>query len=45
MLYEVITSDDNADEEGGPDPEVARQKFAELRTQYEVTRSVIKSIV
>jgi RNA polymerase primary sigma factor len=42
-----ITGDDeeseDADEEAdtGPDPEMAREKFGELRTQYEVTRSSI----
>ena len=42
-----ISGDDDesedADDEGdtGPDPEMAREKFAELRTQYEVTRSSI----
>jgi RNA polymerase primary sigma factor len=44
-----LTGDDE-DEDGeteeadtGPDPEVAKIKFAELRTQYEVTRSSITS--
>jgi len=32
--------DDSSDT--GPDPEVAREKFAELRNQYEKTRDVIK---
>ncbi|MBZ9612347.1 RNA polymerase sigma factor RpoD [Rheinheimera maricola] len=41
-------SDDDEDEDGdsddgdtGPDPEMAREKFGELRTQYEVTRNSI----
>lgn len=43
-------TDDDSDEDGdadsddgdsGPDPELAKQKFAELRTQYEVTRNSI----
>lgn len=41
-------SDDDSDEDGdsddgdsGPDPELAKQKFAELRAQYEVTRNSI----
>ncbi|MGL5948299.1 MAG: RNA polymerase sigma factor region1.1 domain-containing protein, partial [Aeromonas sp.] len=29
--------------DGGPDPEVAREKFAELRAQYECTRRSIKA--
>ena len=33
--------DDSADT--GVDPELAREKFAELRTQYEVTREAIKA--
>ncbi|HEH9426854.1 TPA: RNA polymerase sigma factor RpoD [Aeromonas sobria] len=35
---------DNSDDEGdsGPDPEVAREKFGELRAQYEVTRLSIQ---
>ncbi|GAB2908879.1 RNA polymerase sigma factor RpoD [Rheinheimera gaetbuli] len=39
--------DDDADSDDGdtgPDPEVAREKFGELRTQYEVTRnSIVKN--
>jgi RNA polymerase primary sigma factor len=45
-----ITGDDeeseDSDEEAdtGPDPEMAREKFGELRTQYEVTRnSIVKN--
>ncbi|MBZ6068053.1 RNA polymerase sigma factor RpoD [Aeromonas schubertii] len=34
-------NDDDGD--GGPDPEVAREKFAELRAQYEITRQSIRS--
>lgn len=42
-----ISGDDEESEDGddeadtGPDPEMAREKFGELRTQYEVTRSSI----
>ncbi|WP_417707425.1 RNA polymerase sigma factor RpoD [Rheinheimera aquimaris] len=44
-------SDDDEDSDGdsddgdsGPDPEMAREKFGELRTQYEVTRnSIVKN--
>ncbi|MEH8016512.1 RNA polymerase sigma factor RpoD [Rheinheimera muenzenbergensis] len=32
---------DSDDGDSGPDPEVAREKFGELRTQYEVTRNSI----
>ena len=35
---------DSDDGDSGPDPEMARQKFGELRTQYEVTRnSIVKN--
>ena len=35
---------DSDDGDSGPDPEVARQKFGELRTQYDVTRnSIVKN--
>ena len=36
-------SDDDDDEEGnvGPDPEVAKERFTELRQQYEVTSSIV----
>jgi RNA polymerase primary sigma factor len=37
---------EDSDDEGdtGPDPEMAREKFTELRTQYEVTRnSIVKN--
>ncbi|MFB0974588.1 MAG: RNA polymerase sigma factor RpoD [Tolumonas sp.] len=36
-------SDSDTDEDTGPDPEVAREKFAALRTQYEKTRDAIKA--
>ncbi|UVK77889.1 MAG: RNA polymerase, sigma 70 (sigma D) factor [Sodalis sp. Fse] len=36
-------SDDNSDDDNSIDIELARQKFVELREQYEVTRDVIKS--
>uniref|UniRef100_A0A486XPC9 RNA polymerase sigma factor RpoD n=1 Tax=Rheinheimera sp. BAL341 TaxID=1708203 RepID=A0A486XPC9_9GAMM len=32
---------DSDDGDSGPDPEMARQKFGELRTQYDVTRNSI----
>ncbi|GAA0507316.1 RNA polymerase sigma factor RpoD [Tatumella terrea] len=35
--------DDNSDDDNSIDPELAREKFTELRAQYEVTRNVIKS--
>lgn len=35
--------DDSSDDDNSIDPEVAREKFAALRTQYEVARGVIKS--
>ncbi|MCA1929125.1 RNA polymerase sigma factor RpoD [Rheinheimera sp.] len=45
-----ISGDDEESEDGddeadtGPDPEMAREKFTELRTQYEVTRnSIVKN--
>lgn len=45
-----ISGDDEESEDGddeadtGPDPEMAREKFGELRTQYEVTRnSIVKN--
>ncbi len=31
-------ADDNSDDDNSIDPELAREKFAELRTQYELTR-------
>ena len=36
-------SDDDDDEEGnvGPDPEVAKERFTELRQQYELTSSIV----
>ena len=35
--------DDNSEDDNSIDPELAREKFTELRTQYEVTRDVIKA--
>ncbi|MEE3662315.1 RNA polymerase sigma factor RpoD [Brenneria sp. g21c3] len=35
--------DDDSDDDNSIDPELARQKFAELRDQYEMTRQVIKA--
>ncbi|MFP1732687.1 RNA polymerase sigma factor RpoD [Lonsdalea quercina] len=35
--------DDDSDDDNSIDPELARQKFAELRDQYEVTRQTIKA--
>ncbi|CUX96259.1 RNA polymerase sigma factor RpoD [Candidatus Gullanella endobia] len=35
--------DDNADNDNIIDPDLARQKFIELREQYEITRNVIKN--
>ncbi len=35
--------DDSTDDDNSIDPELARQKFAELREQYEITRNVIKT--
>ena len=35
--------DDSSDDDNSIDPELAREKFAELRTQYEVTRDTIKA--
>ncbi|RPD99215.1 RNA polymerase sigma factor RpoD [Candidatus Pantoea deserta] len=37
------SEDDNSDDDNSIDPELAREKFVELRTQYETTRLVIKS--
>ncbi|MBT18343.1 MAG: RNA polymerase sigma factor RpoD [Dehalococcoidia bacterium] len=38
-----VDSDDDDDEEGtvGPDPELAKERFTELRQQYEVTSSIV----
>ena len=36
-------TDDSSDDDNSIDPELAREKFAELRTQYEVTRDTIKA--
>ncbi|CUX96863.1 RNA polymerase sigma factor RpoD [Candidatus Doolittlea endobia] len=35
--------DDSTDDDNSIDPELARQKFVELRKQYEITRTVIKT--
>ncbi|MGK3124703.1 RNA polymerase sigma factor RpoD [Candidatus Pantoea formicae] len=35
--------DDSSDDDNSIDPELAREKFNDLRTQYETTRSVIKA--
>ena len=35
--------EDDSDDDNSIDPELAREKFGELRTQYEVTRDVIKA--
>ncbi len=35
--------DDSADDDNSIDPELAREKFAELRAQYVVTRDTIKA--
>ncbi|MEC5321470.1 RNA polymerase sigma factor RpoD [Brenneria populi subsp. brevivirga] len=35
--------DDDSDDDNSIDPELARQKFTELREQYETTRQVIKA--
>ena len=40
---EEDADDDTADDDNSIDPELAREKFAELRTQYEVTRDTIKA--
>ncbi|KGD74778.1 RNA polymerase sigma factor RpoD [Tatumella morbirosei] len=37
------SDDDNSEDDNSIDPELAREKFGELRAQYEVTRTVIKS--
>ncbi|ARU92884.1 RNA polymerase sigma factor RpoD [Tatumella citrea] len=37
------SEDDNSEDDNSIDPELAREKFSELRAQYEVTRTVIKS--
>ncbi|WP_437609293.1 RNA polymerase sigma factor RpoD [Erwinia sp. V71] len=34
---------DSSDDDNSIDPELAREKFTELRNQYEITRTVIKS--
>ncbi|MCZ4060161.1 RNA polymerase sigma factor RpoD [Pantoea sp. LMR881] len=35
--------DDSSEDDNSIDPELAREKFSDLRAQYEVTRTVIKS--
>ena len=35
--------DDSSDDDNSIDPELAREKFGELRTQYEITRDTIKA--
>ena len=40
---EEESDDDSSDDDNSIDPELAREKFAELRTQYEVTRDTIKA--
>ncbi len=35
--------DDSSDDDNSIDPELAREKFGDLRTQYETTRTVIKA--
>ncbi|MBV4367148.1 RNA polymerase sigma factor RpoD [Erwinia phyllosphaerae] len=37
------SDDDSSDDDNSIDPELAREKFTELRTQYEKTRTVIKA--
>ncbi|WP_394515525.1 RNA polymerase sigma factor RpoD [Pantoea sp. SGAir0215] len=37
------SDDDSSDDDNSIDPELAREKFSDLRTQYETTRDVIKS--
>ncbi|MFY0403792.1 RNA polymerase sigma factor RpoD [Pantoea dispersa] len=37
------SDDDSSDDDNSIDPELAREKFNDLRTQYETTRSVIKA--
>ncbi|WP_312239413.1 RNA polymerase sigma factor RpoD [Pantoea sp.] len=37
------SDDDSSDDDNSIDPELAREKFVELRSQYETTRTVIKS--
>merc|ERR1711974_111794 len=40
---ELEDEDDDEEDEGGVDPEMARERFAELREQYVKTRSVIEA--
>jgi RNA polymerase primary sigma factor len=35
--------DDSSDDDNSIDPELAREKFGELRTQYELARDTIKA--
>lgn len=37
------SDDDSSDDDNSIDPELAREKFNDLRTQYETTRTVIKA--
>ncbi|MDU7870972.1 MAG: sigma-70 factor domain-containing protein, partial [Pantoea sp.] len=37
------SDDDSSDDDNSIDPELAREKFSDLRKQYETTRNVIKS--
>ncbi|MBK4783564.1 MAG: RNA polymerase sigma factor RpoD [Pantoea sp. Pent] len=37
------SDDDSSDDDNSIDPELAREKFNDLRTQYETTRNVIKA--
>ena len=37
------SDDDSSDDDNSIDPELAREKFGDLRTQYETTRTVIKA--
>ncbi|WP_271268192.1 RNA polymerase sigma factor RpoD [Silvania confinis] len=40
---EEESDDDSSDDDNSIDPELAREKFGELRTQYEITRDTIKA--
>lgn len=43
LSQEDLDDDDSADDDNSIDPELAREKFAELRAQYVVTRDTIKA--
>nr|AAB60181.1 RNA polymerase sigma-subunit [Escherichia coli] len=43
LSQEDLGDDDSADDDNSIDPELAREKFAELRAQYVVTRDTIKA--